>query len=98
MGYPPGQQGYCVRSLATNHFFTSGSVIFDENIPYNAIHSAPSSKTDYSTLPNSLPPLPLTPADPGPLPSLPPEPQTTDNIQLENASTSSPPPSTPPCG
>ena len=36
MGYPPSGRGYRVRSLETNHFFDSGSVIFDENIPYRA--------------------------------------------------------------
>jgi len=51
MGYPPGERGYRVRSIATNHFFTSGNVIFDENIAYNSIHSIPASAHDYSALP-----------------------------------------------
>ena len=51
MGYPPRQCSYCVRSLVTNHFFTSGNVIFDENIPYNALHSIPAISHDYSLLP-----------------------------------------------
>jgi hypothetical protein len=51
MGYPPGQRGYRVRSIATHHFFTSGNVIFDENIPYNSLHSLPAAINDYSTLP-----------------------------------------------
>jgi hypothetical protein len=38
MGYPPSGRGYRVRSLTTNHFFDSGNVIFDENIPYHALH------------------------------------------------------------
>ena len=36
MGYPPSQHGYRVRDVQTHRFFTSGSVIFDENIPYRA--------------------------------------------------------------
>ena len=50
MGYPPSQRGYRVRDVQTNHFFTSGSVIFDENIPYRARHEV-TSDVDYSTLP-----------------------------------------------
>ena len=50
MGYLPSQYGYCVRDVQTHHFFTSGSVIFDENIPYRARHKV-SATTDYSTLP-----------------------------------------------
>ena len=50
MGYPPGQHGYWVCSIATHHFFTSGNVIFDENIPYNSLHSLPVIANDYSTL------------------------------------------------
>ena len=51
MGYPPSGRGYRVRSLATNHFFDSGNVIFDENIPYNALHEVASTPVDYSSLP-----------------------------------------------
>jgi hypothetical protein len=51
MGYPPGQRGYRVRSIATHHFFTSGNVIFDENIPYDSLHSLPTVLNDYSFLP-----------------------------------------------
>jgi hypothetical protein len=51
MGYPPGGRGYRVRSLATNHFFDSGNVIFDENIPYHALHEVSSKPVDYSSLP-----------------------------------------------
>ena len=51
MGYPPGGRGYRVRSLATNHFFDSGNVIFDENIPYHALHEVSSTPVDYSSLP-----------------------------------------------
>src|ERR1700678_2816910 len=51
MGYPTGGRGYRVRSLATNHFFDSGNVIFDENIPYHALHEVSSTPVDYSSLP-----------------------------------------------
>ena len=51
MGYLPGERGYCVCSIVTHHFFTSGNVIFDENIAYDSIHSVPASTHDYSTLP-----------------------------------------------
>ena len=51
MGYPPSGRGYRVRSLATNHFFDSGNVIFDENIPYHALHEVSSTPVDYSSLP-----------------------------------------------
>jgi hypothetical protein len=51
MGYPPGGRGYRVRSLATNHFFDSGNVIFDENIPYHALHEVSTTPVDYSSLP-----------------------------------------------
>ena len=51
MGYPPGGRGYRVRSLATNHFFDSGNVIFDENIPYHALHEVSSTPVNYSSLP-----------------------------------------------
>ncbi|KAJ3494865.1 hypothetical protein NLJ89_g10721 [Agrocybe chaxingu] len=51
MGYPPSQRGYRVRDLQTHHFFSSGSVIFDENIPYHALHEVPSTPMDYSSLP-----------------------------------------------
>ncbi len=50
MGYPPSGRGYCLRSLTTNHFFDSGNVIFDENIPYHALHEISSSPIDYSPL------------------------------------------------
>ena len=51
LGYPPSGRGYRVRSLATNHFFDSGNVIFDENIPYHALHEVSSAPVDYSPLP-----------------------------------------------
>lgn len=51
MGYPPSGRGYCVCSLKTNHFFNSGSVYFDENIPYHVCHKIPYDPIDYSTLP-----------------------------------------------
>ena len=53
MGYPPSGRGYRLRSLTTNHFFNSGNVIFDENIPYHALHEVSSSPVDYSPLPFS---------------------------------------------
>jgi hypothetical protein len=59
MGYPPSGRGYRVRSLATNHFFDSGNVIFDENIPYHALHEVSSTPVDYSSLP--FPPAVITP-------------------------------------
>jgi hypothetical protein len=59
MGYPPGGRGYHVRSLATNHFFDSGNVIFDENISYHALHEVSSPPVDYSSL--SFPPTVLNP-------------------------------------
>lgn len=55
MGYPPSGRGYRVRSLTTNHFFDSGNVIFDENIPYHALHEVSSTPVDYSTLPFPVP-------------------------------------------
>ena len=51
MGYPLSGRGYRVRSLSTNHSFDSGNVIFDENIPYHALHEVSSSPKDYSSLP-----------------------------------------------
>jgi len=51
MGYPPSGRGYHVRSLTTHHFFDSGNVIFDENIPYHALHEVSSTPIDYSPLP-----------------------------------------------
>lgn len=42
---------WCVRSLTTNHFFDAGNVIFDENIPYHALHEISSTPVDYSPLP-----------------------------------------------
>lgn len=51
MGYPPSEQGYHVHSIATNHFFTSSNIIFDENITYNLIHSLPATAHNYLTLP-----------------------------------------------
>jgi hypothetical protein len=51
MGYPPSGRGYRVRSLVSNHFFDSGNVIFDENIPYHALHEVASTPVDYSSLP-----------------------------------------------
>ena len=66
MGYPPSQRGYRVRDVQTHQFFTSGSVIFDENIPYRARHEV-TVDADYSTLPlnedplTNAPPLPVTP-------------------------------------
>jgi hypothetical protein len=51
MGYPPGGRGYRLRSLATNHFFNSGNVIFDETTPYRAMHEIPSSANTYDSLP-----------------------------------------------
>ena len=67
MGYPPSQRGYRVRDVQTHQFFTSGSVIFDENIPYRARHEI-TTDVDYSTLPlgkdsltEDTPPPPITP-------------------------------------
>jgi len=76
MGYPPGQRGYRVRSITTNRFFTSGNVIFDENVVYNSIHSIPASTHDYSTLSfpdqseSELPPAPELPINPANLDNL----------------------------
>jgi hypothetical protein len=69
MGYPPGGRGYRVRSLTTNHFFDSGNVIFDENIPYHALHEVSSMPVDYSSLP--FPTTTVLDAD-SPVTSLPP--------------------------
>ena len=63
MGYPPSQRGYRVRDVQTHHFFTSGSVIFDENIPYRARHEV-NADVDYSTLPLGEDPLPEVPSPP----------------------------------
>ena len=63
MGYPPSGRGYRVRSLTTNHFFDSGNVIFDENIPYHALHEVSSTPIDYSPLPFAITaPDAITPA------------------------------------
>jgi hypothetical protein len=51
MGYPPSGRGYHLCSLTTNHFFDSGNIIFDENIPYHALHEVSSTPVDYSPLP-----------------------------------------------
>ena len=98
MGYPPGQCGYHVCSIATHHFFTSGNVIFDENIPYNSLHSLPAAINDYSTLPF----LEQCPSDIEEVPKLPPNPSNLD-MDLDNLdhldtlphSSPSPPPSAP---
>ena len=98
MGYPPGQCGYHVCSIATHHFFTSGNVIFDENIPYNSLHSLPAAINDYSTLPF----LEQRPSDIEEAPELPPNPSNLD-MDLDNLdhldtlphSSPSPPPSAP---
>jgi len=100
MGYPPGQRGYRVRSIATHHFFTSGNVIFDENIPYNSLHSLSTVPNDYSTLPF----LEERPATIPEAPELPPNPSNldTDSHHLElldiSPSPLSPVPVTPPPG
>ena len=70
MGYPPGSHGYHVHSLATNHFFNSGNIIFDENIPYHALHEVSSTPVDYSSLP--FPAAVLAPTPPSSHPSSPP--------------------------
>jgi hypothetical protein len=63
MGYPPGGRGYRVRSLKMNHFFTSNNVIFDENIPYRAIHTLPTSEISYDSFPFAISdPAPDSPA------------------------------------
>ena len=51
MGYPPSSRGYRLRSLTMNHFFDSVNVIFDENIPYHALHGVSSTPLNYSPLP-----------------------------------------------
>src|SRR5258707_12964536 len=53
MGYSPSGRGYRLCSLAMNHFFDSGNVIFDENIPYHTLHEISSTPVDYSKLPFS---------------------------------------------
>jgi len=82
MGYPPGERGYRVRSIATNHFFTSGNVIFDENIAYNSIHSLPASTQDYSSLPFLEAPDVLADSDIPAVPTLPPNPAILDEPTL----------------
>ena len=99
MGYPPGQRGYCVCSIATHHFFTSSNVIFDENIPYNSLHSLSTVSNDYSTLPF----LEERPAVIPEAPALPPNPfnlDAEDHLELLDTSPSPPPavPVTPPHG
>ena len=74
MGYPPGQRGYRVCSIATHHFFTSGNIIFDENIPYNSLHSLPTAPNDYSGLPF----LDQRPSIVSEAPGLPPNPSNLD--------------------
>ena len=81
MGYPPSQRKYRVRDVQTHQFFMSGSIIFDENIPYRTHHEV-TADTDYSTLPlgddpasDALPP-PVTPPcthSPTQVPSQPPK-------------------------
>ena len=98
MGYPPSQRGYRVHSIATHHFFTSGNIIFDENIPYNSLHSLPAAINDYSTLPF----LEQCPSDIEEAPELPPNPSNLD-MDLDNLdhldtlphSSPSPPPGAP---
>ena len=100
MGYPPGQPRYRVRSIVTHHFFTSGNVIFDENIPYNSLHSLPTAPNDYS----SLPFLDQCPSIVPEAPGLPPNPSNLDTDNYEHLDISprqspSPPlggPATPP--
>src|SRR6266699_170065 len=104
MGYPPGERGYRVRSIATNHFFTSGNVIFDENIPYTSLHSVSTASNEYSVLPFLAQRPSVIPA----APELPPNPSNldTDMDNLDDlgtpprASPSPPPiaPVTPPPG
>jgi hypothetical protein len=100
MGYPPGQRGYRVRSIATHHFFTSGNVIFDENIPYHSLHSLSTVSNDYSTLPF----LEERPSVIPEAPELPPNPSNLDtesnHLELLDTSPSPPPavPVTPPPG
>ncbi len=66
------RRGYRVRSLSTNHFFDSGNVIFDGNIPYHALHEVSSTPKDYSSLPfpatvldTVTPTVPTSPDDVG---------------------------------
>ena len=83
MGYPPGERGYRVRSIATNHFFTSGNVIFDENIAYNSIHPLPATAHDYLALPFlEAPDIPADSDIPA-APSLPPNPANLDEPTLQ---------------
>ena len=79
MGYPPNQCGYCVQDLQTHQFFTSGSVIFDENIPYRAVHQITSNPANYSRLPFKpavMENLPAHPVEPSTPPSCPLPPST----------------------
>ena len=80
MGYPPGQCGYHVHSIATHHFFTSGNVIFDENILYNSLHSLPTALNDYSGLPFLDQHSSIVPEVPG----LPPNPSNLDTDDHEH--------------
>ena len=80
MGYPPGQRGYCMRSIATHHFFTSGNIIFDENIPYHSLHSLPAAPNDYSGLPFLDQRPSIVPEAPG----LPPNPSNLDTDDHEH--------------
>ncbi|PPQ84479.1 hypothetical protein CVT25_007657 [Psilocybe cyanescens] len=63
MGYPPGGRGYRLRDIKSLHFFNSSNVIFDENIPYQALHRPPVNPIDYSSLP-FLPPIDSAPTVP----------------------------------
>ena len=97
MGYPPSGRGYRVRSLATNHFFDSGNVIFDENIPYHALHEVSSTPIDYSSLPFSpLSPDNIEPTAPTPSTSPPPEPPVTAPLSAPLPAQPPLPSSTPP--
>jgi hypothetical protein len=76
--------------------FTSGNIIFDENIPYNSLHSLPAASNDYSTLPF----LDVRPSVVPAAPELPPNPSNLEmdlNLldNLGTPSVPSPPPGAP---
>jgi len=91
MGYPPSQCGYCVRSIATHYFFTSSNIIFDENIPYNSLHTLSTVSNVYSTLPfleecpSVIPTAPELPLNPSNLDA------DSDHLELLDTSPSPPP-------
>lgn len=97
MGYPPGGRRYRVCDCKSNQFFTSGNVIFDENIPHHSVHIVPSHSISYSSLPLSSLDQLLDYDHPSPLTSPAATPCESSPLSTPTHSSTSPPniPSTP---